>query len=104
MSRVEKYREYRSEIAALPDQPNQTKKHQSSQRVDKLLENKKGTTKLGFEDVYEGLDIYNVRDNTERTHPNYARRNLIIFYCCMGLVILGLIIALIFVGKEAFGG
>lgn len=104
MSRVEKYREYRSEIAALPSQPKETKKRQSSQRVDRLLADKKGQKKLAFEDVYEGLDIYNVPTNIERTHPNYAKRNLVIFYVCMSLIIIGLIIGLIFVGKEAFGG
>ena len=104
MSRVEKYREYRNEIASLPDQPKQTKKRQSSQRVEKLLKKNQNQKKLAFEDVYEGLDIYNVPSNIERTHPNYKTRNLILFYCLMGVVIVGLIIALIFVGKEAFGG
>ena len=104
MSRVDKYREYRNEIASLPDQPKPTKKRQSSQRVEKILKENKNQTQLAFEDVYEGLDIYNVPGSVERTHPNYKRRNLILFYSIMSLIIVGLIIALIFVGKEAFGG
>ena len=104
MSRVEKYREYRNESASLPDEPKPTKKRQSSQRVEKILKEKENQTKLAFEDVYKGLDIYNVPGSVERTHPNYKRRNLILFYSIMSLIIVGLIIALIFVGKEAFGG
>ena len=104
MSRVEKYREYRSEIASLPDEPKQTKKRQSSQRVEQLLSKNKGQKKLAFEDVYDGLDIYNVPGSVEHTYPNYRRHNLILFYSLMGVVIVGLIIAIIFVGISAFGG
>ena len=104
MSRVEKYREYRSEISSLPDEPKQTKKRQSSQRVQQLLNKNKGQTKLAFEDVYEGLDIYNVSSSEKPNHPNYKRTNLIIFYSLMCVVIIGLIIAIIFVGISAFGG
>jgi len=104
MSRVEKYREYRNEIASLPDQPKQTKKRQSSQRVEKILKQNKNKTKLAFEDVYEGLDIYNVPSTVERTHPNYKRRNLILFYVVMLVIIVALIVGVVLVGKEAFGG
>ena len=104
MSRVEKYREYRNEIASLPDEPKQTKKRQSSQRVEKILHQNKAGNKLAFEDVYEGLDIYNVTSSDERTHPNYRKRNLILFYSIMGVIIVGLIVAIIFVGSAAFGG
>lgn len=104
MSRVEKYREYRNEIASLPDEPKPTKKRQSSQRVEKILKQNQNKSQLAFEDVYEGLDIYNVPGSIERTHPNYKKRKLILFYLVMSLIIVGLIIALVFIGKEAFGG
>lgn len=105
MTRVEKYREYRNEISQLPSEPNQTKKRQSSQRVDELLKENKNQKKLAFEDVYEGLDIYNVEyTNIERTHPNYRKRNLILFYSLMTLVIIGLIIGIILVGTSLYGG
>ncbi|MBR0033868.1 MAG: hypothetical protein IJP60_02485 [Bacilli bacterium] len=105
MTRVEKYREYRNEISQLPSEPNQTKKRQSSQRVDELLKENKNQKKLAFEDVYEGLDIYNVEHtNIERTHPNYRKRNLILFYSLMTLVIIGLIIGIILVGTSLYGG
>ncbi len=105
MTRVEKYREYRNEISQLPSEPKPTKKRQSSQRVDELLKENKNQKKLAFEDVYEGLDIYNVEHtNIERTHPNYRKRNLILFYSLMTLVIIGLIIGIIFVGTSLYGG
>lgn len=104
MSRVEKYREYRNEINSLPDEPKQTKKRQSSKRVDQILQENNGQNKLAFEDVYDGLDIYNVVSNNEEKHLNYKQKSLIVFYSVMGLIIIGLIIALIFVGQSAFGG
>ena len=104
MSRVEKYREYRNEINSLPDEPKQTKKRQSSKRVDQILQEKNGQNKLAFEDVYDGLDIYNVSSNNEEKHLSYKQKSLIVFYSVMGLIIIGLIIALIFVGQSAFGG
>lgn len=105
MTRVEKYREYRTEISQLPSEPNQTKKRQSSQRVDELLKENKNQKKLAFEDVYEGLDIYNVEHtNIERTHPNYRKRNLILFYSLMTIVIIGLIVGIILVGTSLYGG
>lgn len=104
MSRVEKYREYRNEIASLPDEPKQTKKRQSSQRVEKILKQNKEQNKLAFEDVYEGLDIYNVSSNNESKHLSYKKKMLIIFYAVMSVLIVGLIIALIFIGQSAFGG
>ena len=104
MSRVEKYREYRNEIAQLPDEPKQTKKRESSQRVDRLLNQDNHQHKLGFDDVYDGLDIYNVEPHTNSSHPNYGRRNLIIFYSIMSVIIVGLIVGLILVGKSVFGG
>lgn len=105
MTRVEKYREYRNEISQLPSEPKQTKKRQSSQRVDELLKENKNQKKLAFEDVYEGLDIYNVEHtNIERTHPNYRKRNLILFYSLMTIVIIGLIVGIILVGTSLYGG
>ena len=104
MSRVEKYREYRNEINSLPDEPKQTKKRQSSKRVDQILQENNGQNKLAFEDVYDGLDIYNVSSNHEEKHLSYKQKSLIVFYSVMGLIIIGLIIALIFVGRSAFGG
>ena len=105
MTRVEKYREYRNEISQLPSEPKQTKKRQSSQRVDELLKENKNQKKLAFEDVYEGLDIYNVEHtNIERTHPNYQKRNLIFFYSLMTVVIIGLIVGIILVGTSLYGG
>lgn len=105
MTRVEKYREYRNEISQLPREPNQTKKRQSSQRVDELLKENENQKKLAFEDVYEGLDIYNVEHtNIERTHPNYRKRSLILFYSLMTIVIIGLIVGIILVGTSLYGG
>ena len=104
MSRVEKYREYRNEINSLPDEPKQTKKRQSSQRVEKILRENKEQNKLAFEDVYDGLDIYNVSTNNETKHLSYKQKSLIVFYSVMGVLIVGLVIALIFVGQNAFGG
>lgn len=104
MSRVEKYREYRNEINSLPDEPKQTKKRQSSKRVDQILQENNGQNKLAFEDVYDGLDIYNVSSNNKAKHLSYKQKSLIVFYSVMGLIIIGLIIALIFVGQSAFGG
>ena len=104
MSRVEKYRDYRNEIAALPDEVKPTKKRQTSQRVDELLHQPNKEEKLRFDDVYDGLNLYNVEDNTKSTYPNYIKRNYTIFYIVMSVIIVGLIIALILVGKSAFGG
>lgn len=100
MSRVEKYREYRDEISHLPEQPKETKKRQSSQRVQKILEEKNDETKLAFEDVYDGLDIYNVSTQSKTKHLSYKTRRLIIFYSVMCLVIIGLLIGVIIVGKN----
>lgn len=104
MTRVEKYREYRSEIAALPDLPKNTKKRQSSQRVERILSQSQNKTKLAFEDVYGGLDIYNVSNEDKNKKHYYGLTNYILFYVIMSVIIVGLIIALVFVGKSAFGG
>lgn len=104
MSRVEKFKEYRQEIMNLPDDQVVTKKQKSSERVEKIISKKESSRVLQFDDVLEGLDIYQVPEHLQERHLSIYKRKLIFFYCVMFLVIIALVVGLVLTGLEAFGG
>jgi len=104
MNRVEKYRDYRREIMEMRDDQENTKILQSSNKVDELLKKDNSTKKLQYDDIKDGLGIYDFSTENSITSPNYYKKKLALFYIVMGMIILILLAATIVTGILAFGG
>jgi len=101
MTRMEKYADYRREILEMKGDIENTKKHQTSKKVNELL--KKEDT-LALEDVLSGLDIYQ-NDNVEKSKClNVRQKRYLKFILICSAIIAILLVATIVVGIKVFGG
>lgn len=106
MTRVEKYREYRKEILnSFYYDKKETKKSIVSNKVSQATLNKDTANNLTVEEVMEAYELYdNNEDVVQKKKKNNINKKELIFFIVCIVVIIGLIIGLIIVGINVFGG
>ena len=106
MTRVEKYREYRKEILnSFYFDKKETKKSIVSTKVSQATLNKDTANNLTVDEVMEAYELYD--ENTEKVQKkkmNNVQKKELLFFIIGAAVIIGLIVGLIIVGINAFGG
>lgn len=106
MTRVEKYREYRKEILnSFYYEKKETKKSIVSSRVSQATLNKDTANNLTVEEVMEAYELYDESKPTEKKRTiNNSQKKELLFFIVGIVVIIALIIGLVFVGINIFGG
>ena len=106
MSRVEKYREYRKEILnSFYSTKKETKKDIASKRVSNATMNKDTGNSLSYEEVLEAYELYDENQPVqEKKHLSAAKKRQLIFLIVGILISIALLVALIIVGIQIFGG
>ena len=96
MTRVEKFRRYREEIANMKFETSSTKKT-LSEKIERMC-TVNDSQKLEYEQVLTAFGTYDPdAKDTKRKHHFRLRKNQIIYYSVAGVVILALLIAIIVV-------
>lgn len=96
MTRVEKFRRYREEIANMKFENSSTKKTLSETIERMCVDN--DSQKLKYEQVLDVFDTYDPdAKNTKKKHHLRLRKSQIIYYSVASVVILALVIAIIVV-------
>ena len=102
MTRVEKYAEYRKEIQN--SFKDTSTKEKSASRVDKILKDNHGSSQtINYDDVMNAYEIYGNEEDTP-TKKHHISAKSIVVGIIYGIIIAGLVVALILVGIKAFGG
>lgn len=102
MTRVEKYRRYREEIANMKVE-NFSSKSEAAKQVDKIT-SLTGDNKIGFEDVMGIREIYAENDEiTKKTHRFHLREDQIIYLLVCFLIGAILLVSLIVTGINVWG-
>lgn len=106
MTRVEKYREYRKEILnSFYFDKKETKKSIVSTKVSQATLNKDTANNLTVDEVMEAYELYDENTETvQKKKMNNVQKKELIFFIIGAVVIIGLIVGLIIVGINAFGG
>ncbi len=106
MTRVEKYREYRKEILnSFYFDKKETKKSIISNKVSQATLNKDTANNLSVDEVMEAYELYDeTHEVTTKKKLNNVQKKELLFFIIGGVVIIGLIIGLIIVGINIFGG
>lgn len=96
MTRVEKFRRYREEIANMKFESSSNKKTLSETIERMCVDN--DSQKLNYEQVLDVFDTYDPdAKDTKRKHHIKLRKSQIIYYLVAGAVILALVISIIVV-------
>lgn len=99
MTRVEKYRRYREEIANMKFENSSTRKTLSETIERMCVDN--DSQKLKYEQVLDVFDSYDPdAKSTKRKHHFTLRKSQITYYSIAGAVILALVIAIIVVASN----
>ena len=99
MTRVEKFRRYREEIANMKFESSSSKKTLSETIERMCVDN--DSSKLKYEQVLDVFDTYDPdAKNTIKKHHIKLRKNQIIYWSIASVVILALLIAIIVVGSN----
>lgn len=106
MTRVEKYREYRKEILnSFYFDKKETKKSIVSTKVSQATLNKDTANNLTVDEVMEAYELYDENTETvQKKKMNNVQKKELLFFIIGAVVIIGLIVGLIIVGINAFGG
>ena len=99
MTRVEKFRRYREEIANMKFETSSNKKVMSEQ-IGRMCDDNE-SSKLNFEQVLNIFDSYDPdAKNTQKRHHIKLRKSQIIYWSIASAVILGLLIGIIIVASN----
>ena len=99
MTRVEKFRRYREEIANMKFETSSNKKTMSEE-IGRMVGNREGS-KLNYEQVLDIFDSYDPdAKNTKKRHHIKLRKNQIIYWSVASVVIIGLLIGIIVVAVN----
>lgn len=99
MTRVEKFRRYREEIANMKFETSSNKKVMSEQIGRMCGDNK--NSKLNYEQVLDIFDSYDPdAKNTKNRHHIRLRKSQIIYWSIASVVILSLLIGIIIVATR----
>lgn len=99
MTRVEKFRRYREEIANMKFETSSNKKTMSEE-IGRMVGNREGS-KLNYEQVLDIFDSYDPdAKNTKKRHHIKIRKNQIIYWSVASVVIIGLIIGIIVIAVN----
>ena len=108
MTRVEKYREYRKEILnSFYNEKKNTTKEKSAELVSKATLNRDSNNSLSYDDVLEAYRIYDndtLEEDNSRKKKNRLTRQYVIFLMGGIAVAILLVVALIVIGINLFGG
>ena len=106
MTRVEKYREYRKEILnSFYNEKKVTKKSILSERVSNATLNTDTGNSLSYDDVLEAYELYEEKkeEPAKKTLSKVQKKQLL-FLIIGILVVVALLVGLIIVGINVFGG
>lgn len=99
MTRVEKYRTYREEIANMKIESFSSKKV-VSQRIERIC-NDNESSKLGYDEVLKVFDVYDSDAKKVKKHINLRlKKSQIIYLLVATIVIVGLLIGVIVTGLK----
>ena len=99
MTRVEKFRRYREEIANMKFESSSSKKVMSEE-IGRMCDNNE-SSKLNFEQVLDIFDTYDPdAKNTKRRRHIKLRKSQVIYWPVAAIVILGLLIGIIIVATR----
>ncbi|MBQ0009353.1 MAG: hypothetical protein KBS97_03675 [Firmicutes bacterium] len=99
MTRVEKYRRYREEIANMKFETSSSKKTMS-QQIGRMVGNS-DSSKLNYEQVLDIFDSYDPdAKNTKKRHHIKLRKSQIIYWSVASVIIIGLLIGIIIVASR----
>ena len=94
MTRVEKYRRYREEIANMKFESSSSKKTMSI-KIGRMCDNN-DSSKLNYEQVLNLFDTYDPdAKNTAKRHHIKLRKSQVIYWSIASVIILGLLIGII---------
>ena len=99
MTRVEKYRTYREEIANMKIE-NFSSKKVTSQKIERIrIDN--DSAKLGYDEVLNAFDIYDTDAKKVKTkYRVHLRKAQIVYLVVATVVIVGLLIGVIITGTK----
>lgn len=104
-TRVEKFKEYRSEIQSSFNDYNSTKK-KTSDRIDKIMtsEDNKNTSSISFDELMGAHELYEKIDD-KKVSPLKGRKKVSIPYLLISISICCILLAItIWLGILTFGG
>lgn len=106
MTRVEKYREYRKEILnSFYSTKKETKKDITSKRVSSATMNKDTGNSLSVDEVLEAYELYETSEPADKKkHLSVAQKRQLMLLIIGVLISIGIIVALIIIGIQIFGG